>query len=79
MVFIYGSVCTAMMTKGHNVDGSVMLTSSIIGLPGLMVFRLTWCAKLSALTLLLYEAILHLVSLTSIQILSLEVVFAYPF
>ena len=29
--------------------------------------------------ILLYEAILHLVSLISIQILSLEVVFAYPF
>ena len=29
--------------------------------------------------LLLYEAILHLVSLTSIQLLSLQVIFAHPF
>ena len=37
------------------------------------------CKIIGTDILLLYEAILHLVSLTSIQILALEVVFAYPF
>ena len=37
------------------------------------------CKIIGTDILLLYEAILHLVSLTSIQTLSLEVVFAYPF
>ena len=37
------------------------------------------CKIIGTDILLLYEAILDLVSLTSIQILSLEVVFAYPF
>ena len=37
------------------------------------------CKIIGTDILMLYEAILHLVSLKSIQILSLEVVFAYPF
>ena len=37
------------------------------------------CKIIGTDILKLYEAILHLVSLTSIQILSLEVVFAYAF
>ena len=37
------------------------------------------CKIIGTDILLLYEAILDLVSLTSIQIVSLEVVFAYPF
>ena len=37
------------------------------------------CKIIGTDILLLYEAILYLVSLTSIQIYSLEVVFAHPF